>query len=163
MGSRSVSEVPSLCHSQRDAGALARFAFEILISIFSCISPLKRLPPSMLSDLQSAVLSSGERWRFVTGRRFLALFLGYFFTVLVLNRCLGIPDDLFVLVAQLTCISILFFVTKWTEGMLVRAVDASSLFHTIGFFSLIYVIKTFSDFFPRVISPPPKLPPTFVR
>jgi hypothetical protein len=110
----------------------------------------------MLGSLESANRSSRERWKFVSSGRFLALIVGYFPVVLLLNRCYGLPDDLYLLAVQLVGITVLFVLAFCSTLAIPTVLAASLKFYAAAFATIPTVVEQFTDFVPAVHTPPPK-------
>lgn len=108
----------------------------------------------MLADLRSALHSSGERQKFILSFGFLALLLGYFPLLLLLNYFFGISSDIFVMSLQLLGVAILFFVALSSRGRISEALDASSRYHAVNVMTTSVVVEIFCDHLPVVLTPP---------
>lgn len=139
----------------RFCDAHIRFGFELFVLMVWCISSSVHLLPSSVADLESANLSSRERWRFVTSNRFQVLIVGYFPFVLVLNRIFGLPDDLGLLAGQLVGIAVLFALTFCSTLAISAVLEASLRFPVAVFTTTISIVEQLSDVVPAVLTPPP--------
>lgn len=109
----------------------------------------------MVGSLESANRSSRERWKFVSSGRFLALIVGYFPIVLVLNRSFGLPDDLCLLAVQLVGITVLIVLAFCTKRAIPTLLAASLKFYVAAFATTPPVVEKFTDVVPAVHTPPP--------
>lgn len=127
------------------------------ILFLACISPSKLFPTQMLADLRSALHSSGERRKFITSFGFLALILGYFPLLLLLNYGFDMPSDTLVMSLQLLGAAVLFFLTSSSRQKISEALDESSVCHAVPVMTIGFVVEGFSDFLPAILTPPPNL------
>ncbi len=111
----------------------------------------------MLADLRSALHSSCERQKFVTSFGFLALLVGYFPLLLLLNYGLEMPNDVLMMSLQLLGVAILFFLASSSRQKIAEVLDASSLCHAVPVMTASFVVEAFSDFLPVILTPPPNL------
>lgn len=127
------------------------------ILFLACISLSKLFPTPMLADLRSALHSSGERQKFISSFGFLALLLGYFPLLLLLNYGLDMPNDVLVMSLQLLGAAVLFFLASSSRQKISEVLDASSVCHAVPVMTTSFVVEAFSDFLPVVLTPPPNL------
>lgn len=127
------------------------------ILFLASIAPSKLFPTPMLADLRSALHSSCERQKFVTSFGFLALLVGYFPLLLLLNYGLEMPNDVLMMSLQLLGVAILFFLASSSRQKIAEVLDASSLCHAVPVMTASFVVEAFSDFLPVILTPPPNL------
>ncbi len=87
----------------------------------------------------------------------MALLLGYFPLLLLLNYGLGMSNDIFVMSFQLLGIAVLFFLASSSRQKISEVLDASSVCHTVPVMTTSFVAEAFSDFLPVILTPPPNL------
>ena len=95
------------------------------------------------------------------GRRLIAIVVGYFVALPILNRCFGIPDDLPVLAIQFIGFVLIFWVVFRSHRRITDVVAASSGLFNSFFLCFKPLANSFSDFLPEVVTPPPESVKTF--
>lgn len=111
----------------------------------------------MITYLQSATRSSKMRCEFIASVHFVVPLAGYFPVALLLNRCLGLPDDYLVLGAQLIGVAVLFLLSYSSRAMISKVLAASLRFSVVLITTVVLVPEKFADFVPEVLTPPPNL------